>query len=40
MVLVWKLGPERVMTNLRVVNPQKRKEFEMAIEKATGVKRG
>lgn len=40
MVLVWKLGPERVMTNLRVVNAQKRKEFEMAIEKATGVKRG
>lgn len=40
MVLVWKLGPETVMTNLRVVNAQKRKEIELEIEKATGVKRG
>jgi hypothetical protein len=40
MVLVWKLGDEKVMTNLRVVSAQKRKEFEAAIEKATGVRRG
>jgi hypothetical protein len=40
MVLVWKLGDEKVMTNLRVVSAQKRKEFEATIEKATGVKCG
>lgn len=40
MVLVWNLGEEKVMTNLRVVSAKKRKEFEAAIEKATGVTRG
>lgn len=40
MVLVWQLGPQTLMTNLRVVNGEKRKEIEAAIEKATGVRRG
>jgi hypothetical protein len=40
MVLHWRLGPEEVMTNLRVVSATRRAEIEDAIEKATGVKRG
>lgn len=40
MVLVWRLGDLEVMTNLRVVSASKRKEYEDAIEKVTGVKRG
>jgi hypothetical protein len=40
MVLVWKLGEQELMTNLRVVSAQKRQEIEIAIERATGVTRG
>ncbi len=40
MVLIWRLGSEELMTNLRVASSSKREEFEEAIEKATGVKRG
>ena len=40
MVLVWRLGDQEVMTNLRVISAKKRKEYEEAIEKVTGVQRG
>jgi len=38
--LVWKLGDTELITNLRVVSPQRRNEIEEAIEKVTGVARG
>ncbi len=40
MVLVWRLGGQELMTNLRVASASKRKEYEEAIENATGVQRG
>jgi len=39
MVLVWRLGEQELMTNLRIVSAKKRQEIESAIENATGVKR-
>lgn len=38
--LFWKLGDTELITNLRVVSPQRRNEIEEAIEKVTGVARG
>lgn len=40
LALTWKLGDTELVTNLRVVSPQKRNEIEQQIENATGVKRG
>lgn len=40
LALTWNLGETTVMTNLRVVNPQKRNEIEIEIEKTIGVERG
>ena len=40
MVLVWRLGDQELMTNLRVTSAAKRKQYEEAIENATGVQRG
>lgn len=40
MVLVWRLGDQELMTNLRVASAAKRREYEEAIENATGVRRG
>lgn len=40
LALTWKLGETVLVTNLRVVNPQKRNEMEVEITNATGIQRG
>ena len=40
LALVWELGGQKLITNLRIVDPARRVEIETAITNLTGVKRG